>query len=648
MRTPVTPVLVLWTLLGAPAARAAFVDVSPSSGLTLATPTWGGQLVDIDADGDIDTFCAQHYFTGIIFTNDGNGHFSPFGIPQIIQEVGDRHGYLWEDYDGDGILDVVCSHGGSGGCNCADDGNELWRGAFGALFLPVVDAGGMADPNGRGRAFSGGDIDGDGDLDLFHAKAPLAGEPNSLYRNDGAMAFTDVAAAWGVAAENGPVASLLADVDDDGDPDLLLAGDEFDCPTTFHRNDGGVFVDVTGRLFGALPIASWADWGDLENDGDLDLLLVEGHEGVFDTAQQSGTDWWFFANHRFGDDGVDMFSFETPGEDALVRFRVNGGIVNDLVFLGSAGIHPEGGTVALTDAYVGMPAFVPGVDHGVYCWREGPGGTWHVHVSAPPGTYGNFGGTVESATGITGTASSNLEVLSFPASAPRVWRNDGGRFFELSLGLTPAVNPRAAVWVDFDNDGDLDIHAVNRGTVATGNEADVLWRNDGFATFVPLTGAGWVPGQSEFMADGPVWADVDRDGDLDAFVQEGFGPVFFTAGSRVDLYRNDGPAGHWLVIAPEPDPGGATVVGTKVSAWAAGKRVTGRLLANAWRGFQGPREIHLGLGVSSVVDSLVVDWPDGGRQVFGPLPADQVLRFAPGEDPTVVPPGGPAAPGGTT
>lgn len=637
------PTLAAFLAVSGTAVHAEFADVSLTSGLTLATPTWGGQLVDIDADGDIDVFCAQHYFTGVIFANDGSGHFGPFGIPQIIQTVGDRHGYLWEEFDGDGILDVVCSHGGSGGCNCSDDGNELWKGAFGAAFLPVADAGGMIDPNGRGRAFSAADIDGDGDLDLFHVKAPLAGEPNSLYRNDGGMSFVDVAAPWGVADENGPVASLLADVDDDGDPDLLMAGDEFDCPTTYHRNDGGIFVDVTGALFGALPVASWADWADLENDGDLDLLLVEGREGVFDTWQQDGTDWWFFANHRFDDDGVDVFSFDTPGEDGLARFRVNGGVVNEFVFLGPDGVHPTASNFPLTDDYVGMPPFTPGVDHGVYCWRESAGGRWHVHVSAPPGTFGNFAGSVESATGVTGGTASNLEILSYPPAAPRVWRNDGGRFRELSLGLAPVANPRAAVWVDFDNDGDPDIHAVNRGTVATGNEADVLWRNDGAGQFVPLTGSGWTPGKSAYMADGPVWGDLDRDGDLDAFVQEGFGPVWFTTGARADVYRNDGPGGHWLTVVPEAAPGGATVVGTKVSAWSGGTRVTGRRLANSWRGFQGPREIHLGLRAAATVDSLVVEWPGGARQVFGPLPADQLLRFAPGEDPTTAAAGGPAA-----
>ncbi|MBZ0268361.1 CRTAC1 family protein, partial [bacterium] len=630
-------------LLALPAAAAAgFVEIADSAGLIGAKPTWGAQLIDMDADGDLDLFDAHHFLSGYLFTNVGGGSFDPFVIPQIIHTPGDRHGYLWIDLDGDDALEVVCSHGGNGGCNCSDDGNELWRGSPGGVFTEVVGAGGMTNTEGRGRAFSAADIDGDGDLDLFHAKAPLDVEPNSLYRNDGGLSFTDVAADWGVALDNGPVGSLLADVDGDGDPDLLLGGDEFGCPTTYHRNDGGAFVDVTASVFGTLPIVSWADWGDLDNDGDLDLLLAEGHEGVYDTWRQDGTDWWFFANHRFDDDGVDAFSCETPGDDGVAAFRLNGSIATAYIFLGPGAVNPVSDPIALDDTWVGAPAFTPGVDHGLYVWRESAGGAWQFRVSAPPGTYGNFSCVVASPSGVTSPSASNLETLSLPPAAPRVWRNDGATFTEVTLGLTPSVNLRAAVWVDFDNDGDADIHAVNRGTVETDNEDDVLWRNDGGA-FTALTGTAGVPGPAQWMSDGPVWGDIDRDGDLDVLVQEGFGALFFTDGARNSLYRNDGANGHWLTVQPHAGPGGATPVGVHVSAWTGGGAVHGWLHANSWRGFQRPNEIHLGLGAATWVDSLVVTWPGQAGVSYPGFAADQVLQLAPGSAPTGV--GGAVAPG---
>ena len=282
-----------------PASRADFVEISGEVGLFNGQPTWGAQLVDMDGDADLDLLDGRHFYSGFLFTNDGTGTFSVWGIPQILTGIGDRHGYLWADYDGDGLVDVVCSHGGNGGCGCADDGNELWQGTPAHMFQIVPGSGGMADISGRGRAFSAADVDDDGDLDLFHAKAPLLASPNSLYRNDGGLSFVDVAPAWGVDGVLGPVGALFADADDDGDPDLLLGGEESFRPTTYHRNDGGTFVDVTSSVFGTLPVISWADWGDWENDGDLDLIIAEGHEGVFDAWAATENDWWFFANHRF-------------------------------------------------------------------------------------------------------------------------------------------------------------------------------------------------------------------------------------------------------------------------------------------------------------------------------------------------------------
>jgi hypothetical protein len=163
---------------------------------------------------------------------------------------------LWADLDDDGLPEALCPHGGGGGCGCPSGANELWRSLGGGGFATVGGAGGMADAVGRGRAFSAADVDGDGDLDVFHGKAPLVASPNSLYRNDGALSFTDVAASAGVDEQEGTVGGLFADYDDDGDPDLFVGGEEFTRPTVLWRNDGGTFADVTADSFGALPVVA--------------------------------------------------------------------------------------------------------------------------------------------------------------------------------------------------------------------------------------------------------------------------------------------------------------------------------------------------------------------------------------------------------
>lgn len=634
-----------WSLLlvlgiASPAA-ATFSDVTSPWGLFGGQPTWGAQIVDLDADGDLDLLNGHHFYSGFVFTNDGTGHLSVWGLPQLVTFTADRHGYVWADLDGDAVVDVACSHGSDGGCpNCNDDGHELWRGNGDGTYLPIANAGGMYDQPGRGRAFSAADIDGDGDLDIFHGKAPLPESPNSLYRNDGSMTFVDVAAAWGVNETLGTVGGLFADVDDDGDPDLFVGGEEFARPTKLFRNDGASFVDVTLAAFGATPpVFATADFGDWDNDGDLDLAASEGDEAVYDYWQVQGNSLTFWVNHHFGEDGIDIFELDTPSVNPTAAFRYRGVLYNDVIFLGPNGVHPTTSTVTLTDAYVGAPTFTPGVSLGLYCWRESPGGRWHVHVSAPPNHFGNFNGTVTSTGGIANPTASNLEDLDILPVAPRLYRNDGGKFTDIApaLGVAAYDNPRAVTWVDFDVDGDLDLHVVNRGTVETGNAEDVFLRNDGGALAL-VHGASWAPGFSTYMSDGAVWGDLDRDGDPDLITQEGSGPLAFTVGCPALLYRNDGPSGHWLTVALAPPPGGGTAIGAKVDVWTSGQRVHRRLCANSWRGFQGPLELSFGLGSATSADSIIVAWPNGSRDVFGPaISADQSLVLVPGTSPTAVP-----------
>lgn len=626
--------LVATSLAGSAVAVPDFHDATIESGLLWTQLTWGAQSVDLDRDGDLDLGSGHHFSSAYVHTNDGLGHFTVWGLPQIVSYTGDRHGFLFVDLDGDRFPEAICIHGGEGGCACDDDPNELWKSLGGGLFTQVAEVGAFADTSGRGRAVSAADVDGDGDLDLHVTKAPLDVSPNSLFRNDGGLAFVDVAAEWGLDETLGSVGSVFADTDDDGDPDLLVGGEEFERPTTFFRNDGGVFLDATASVFGTIPVVAGAEFGDYDGDGDLDLAVCEGSDAIYDMWAATPTTFRLFATHRHAEDGVDAFTFSTTGANPLASFRQNGYVAASLIFLGPAGVHPTSGTVTLTNAYVGAPAFTPGVSVGLFCWREFAGGPWQVRVSSPPGTYGNYSGEITASGGVADPGGSQLEHPALLAGRLIVYRNDGGVFTDVSvaLGLTPSLNPRQVAWIDVENDGDLDLHLVNKGTAETGNESDVLWRNDG-STFAQVENE--IPGIADHLSDGAVWGDLDRDGDLDVFLQEGAGPHFFSLGAPCVYYRNDGEAAHWLRVSLDAE-GGATSVGAKVTAYAAGFAPHRRVQANSWRGFQQPAELHFGLGSAAIVDSLVVEWPSGAIDRLFDVPADRALHWQEGVSPTSV------------
>jgi hypothetical protein len=612
-------------------ARAGFTERSRDAGLLCDGRSWGALAADVDGDGDPDILCGHHVEGAHFWRNDG-GRFSREGIPQFLEGTADRHGFLIADLDGDGLPEILSSLGGQGGAGGAGGGTELWRGTGGGRFEEVPGAGGMTDPSGRGRAFAAADVDGDGDLDVMHAKGPSDRSPASLYRNDGGLRFVDIAPSVGLDETFGTVGALFVDYDDDGDPDLFAGGEEFLRPTRLWRNDGTAFRDVTEPLFGVLPVVAGADWGDFDNDGDPDLALCEGWRGVFDVWSLRGNELRFYVNQLLDDDGVDEIRFRASGR-VFAELERSGSPARGRVFLGPERREPTTDRIELDASLTGEPVWSPETDDGLFCWRDPSDETWRIRITAPPPTAGNTTGLIVAEGGILAAGDSLLEREEHPPCRVDVYRNDGGAFHDVGaqLGLRPARNGRAVQWVDFDNDGDLDLHAVLAGTVAEGNEPDVLWRNDG-DRFEGLEGSGWVPGEPHSLADGGIWADFDGDGDPDLYLREGAGPLHFSGAAPARYYRNDVSAGAWLRIVPEA-ASGRTAVGARVTAHVGGRAVHRRLAADAWRGFHGATDLHFGLGSAAAVDSLVIVWPGGTRQVTCPLPCGRVFRVPEGQAP---------------
>jgi len=618
----------LATLLAAVAAAAPasaqFVERTGPAGLAWQQTTWGAALVDVDGDGHLDVYAGHHTYVPRIFWNEADGTFNANVHPQPWSGPTDRHGVLAVPLGDADRLDLFVAHGGHGGAGT--EANELFRNDGAGALVAVPGAAGMADPAGRTRCASAADVDGDLRVDLWVGKAPDLGAASSLWRNDGGS-FADVAAAAGLDETEGAVGGLFGDVDDDGDPDLLVGGEEFPRPTRLWRNDGGAFTDVSSQFTPPLPVLSGADWGDYDGDGDLDLAACDGMIGIFDVYAE-GDSVTFFFNTRYADDGVDGLAVPALADTARAVFRYRAFPDNSLVFLGPERANPPAGVVVLTDAYVGEPAFDPGVELGIFVWRTAPGGKWQIRCSTPHVNFDVFDGWITDGTTVSDVTPIQLEDPGFVSGAPRVWRNDGGSFAEVSasLGLPAAmVNPRDVSWVDFDNDGDLDLHVVDMGTSAFPNAPDALFRNDG-ATFADATAAEGMAGGTAGLGDGAAWGDLDGDGDPDVYVAQGAGPLSFSVFAPALFLANEGDRGHSIqadLVGAGPN---AAAVGARVTAVVGATRIVRRVAANSWRGFQDPLRVHLGLGAATVADSLILQWPSGSEEVYVDVPAG-IWRF---------------------
>jgi hypothetical protein len=607
----ILPILAALVACGPSTVRASFADRTEASGLTSFQSTWSAALADLDRDGALDLYVGHHFRLPTLFWNDGSGLFDSTAYAPPWSGSIDRHGVLVCPLAFDEFPDVFIAHGSEAGAGA--ELNELYRNDGAGLLYSISGAGGMADGIGRGRCASAADYDGDRKTDVWVGKAPDLASPNSLFRNVGLYSFVNVAAAVGLDETDGTVGGIWGDFDGDGDPDLLVGGEEFQRPTKLWRNNGGAFGDASSIFSPPLPVVSGADWADYDSDGDLDLAVCDGQIGLFDTKVEGDTLRFFF-NTRYGEDGVDGLTIPTGADTLHAQLRIRGVIEYENIFLGPDEISPpEDEWLALTDAYVGAPVFTPGVDRGIFVWRQSPGGPWELRCSTPIIGVDTFDGWFFESAPIAGVTEHDFEDSGFTSGGPKVWRNDGGTFHEITAaaGLPAAmVNPRDVSWVDYDNDGDYDLHVVDMGTSAVLNAPDALFRNDG-DEFADVTATENVAGGSAGLGDGAVWGDVDRDGDLDVFVAQGAGPVPLGGLGPGLFYRNDGawPGSVQLYLAGRQS--GPAALNARVTASVGGKVLVRQPYANSWRGFADPVEIHIGLGAAAIVDSLVIEWPSG-------------------------------------
>ena len=248
---------------------------------------WG----DCDNDGDNDLYVGNHQAMNRLLRNDGAFFTNQMRMPE--SDPTDAAGVTWLDVDNDGRLDLYVT-------TINGTPNKLFTG------LPGGAPGGFADAtqpplddfdDSRDAAWA--DYDDDGDLDCFLTKYGV--QPSRMLRNDWPV-FTDVTV--GPLNDAGPsFGACWGDYDNDGDLDLYLvkaAG----VPNRLLRNDGGgIFTDVTVGPLGDTGGGYGACWGDYDNDGDLDLYVVNGCLSGFGCV----------ANRLLRNDGGGVFSDDTNG-----------------------------------------------------------------------------------------------------------------------------------------------------------------------------------------------------------------------------------------------------------------------------------------------------------------------------------------------
>jgi enediyne biosynthesis protein E4 len=303
----------------APAALPSFIDVTQSSGIRfhhsfgddemtniIESSGSGCAFFDYDNDGWLDLYVVNCGYTpGIndeppgtrhagatnrLYRNRGDGTFDDVTATAGCGDPGYGFGCVAGDYDNDGDTDLYVTNRGP---------NVLYRNNGDATFTDVTLSAGVGDAlSGIGCTMFDYDLDGfldiyvgnylefDPEYRLYYVAdefpGPLAymGQPDVLYRNNGDGTFTDATEAAGVDRAGRAMGVLAADYNGDGLTDLFVANDAME--NYLYRNNGdGTFTDVAleaGVAFSASGDATSSmggDFGDYDNDGDLDLLVPD-------------------------------------------------------------------------------------------------------------------------------------------------------------------------------------------------------------------------------------------------------------------------------------------------------------------------------------------------------------------------------------
>jgi hypothetical protein len=298
-----------------------FTDVTDQAGVACGSWSLGAAFADYDNDGDLDLFVANYFafdparapfrrdpvtgaadyglpehFHGlpdVLYRNEGGGRFRDVTAIAGVADHSRGMGVLATDFDGDGRIDWLVANDA--------ESNALWHNHGDGRFEDVADRVGIA-VNGQGAAEANmgiafGDTDGNGLADVLITH--FFREHLTVWRGfagpGGEILYQDQTSEAGIAVDTRPLTgwgTVLADLDLDGHLDLIATNGHirreptqvytYENPPILWRNQGdGRFLNVTkgaGPYFQALHLGRGLACGDLDDDGDLDLVIVHHHK----------------------------------------------------------------------------------------------------------------------------------------------------------------------------------------------------------------------------------------------------------------------------------------------------------------------------------------------------------------------------------
>lgn len=490
--------------------------------------------------------------------------------------------------------------------------------------------------------------DGSGDLGLGetedHISSLSVSYPvcNTFSRSSGTGLESEAENTWGAS---------WVDFDDDGDDDLYVADYAHWNASRMYQNNGfGIFYSIDiGDATSHTGSNAGPVWGDYDNDGDMDLYMannvraynhlyknVGGTLDLADTTVQGYEGYSHSASFvDYDNDGfLDIFATDLFETRFNQLFHNNG----DGSFSDATGT-PINREVSPTlngvwgdyDRDGLMDLFVANMwDNNNSLYHNDGNGKFSL---ASTSLISADGGNSQSGSWVDFDNDQDLDLFVSNASDQEdfFYENDGDGTFTKNTNSaisTEAGHSMGSVWADFDNDGDLDLYVVHDN----GNTNSIFYNYGAGGFNKVITSA---PATDTENSVSPMVSDFDRDGDMDIYVTN-------KSGENNVLYVNDasGCGNHWACFSLQGSASNRSAIGARVELKA---NIDGadvwqtRVLTTRSGGIsaQSSLKANFGLGDATSIDSLIVFWPSGNKQVFTGQSIDQCNTLVESEPSTV-------------
>jgi len=511
---------------------------------------------------------------------------------------------------------------------------ELRNGATGQYHQPELMVGGVAAL----------DYNRDGCMDIFFTnggempslKKSGPGYFNRLFRNNCDGTFTDVTEKAGVRGDGYSMGVAVADYDNDGYPDIFVAG--LNRNILYHNRGDGTFEDVTEKAhmggvdphYGKLWSVA-AAWVDVDNDGWLDLVVVNYVQWDPKLEPECGTKEKPLYCHPSAYRDTPPQLFRNNRDGTFTDISQSSGLGAQL---------GKGMGVAVAD-YDGdglMDIFISNDSEPNFLFHNLGGGKFE-EVGMLAGVAFNDDGRQVANMGadfrdFDNDGRADLFFTAMINDTFQVFRNTGkSPAFEddtVGAGLAIATRPLTGWGIglyDFDNDGFKDLFTANGhfpgfdrylGTSAA--LANSVFRNRGDGRFEDVSKTAGADFQLAGQYRGIAFADFDNDGRVDAVVSNLNGPA--------RLFHNVTPdAGHWLALKLTGTRSNRDGIGASIAVTLpSGRKLYNHCTTSVGYASSSEPLVRFGLGAEGSAARIEIRWPSGQTEELRDVAADKIVE----------------------